>query len=64
MEQWVYNFIAINTTINDTLLTIIGNTSLILAKELSYTAPVEQLINIKTYSYVVTSLSTLNIYYT
>jgi hypothetical protein len=41
VEQWVYDFIAINTTVNNTLLTTIGNTSLILTKELSYITLIE-----------------------
>ena len=41
MEQWVHNLIATNTTVNNTLLTTTGNTSLILAEKLSYTTPIE-----------------------
>ena len=36
IEQWVYNLIATDTIIHNTLPTIIGNTGLILAEELSY----------------------------
>ena len=41
MEQWVYNFIATDTAVNDTLLTTTGNTGLILVEELSYITPIE-----------------------
>jgi hypothetical protein len=37
---------------------------LILAEELSYITPIEQLTSTKMYSYTATSLSTLYIYYT
>ena len=35
MEKWIYNFIITDTAINNTLLIIIGNISLILVEELS-----------------------------
>ena len=41
VEQWVYDFIATDTTINNTSLTITGNTGLILVEELSYITPIE-----------------------
>ena len=41
VEQWVHDLIATDTAVNDTLLTITGNTGLILVEELSYTTPVE-----------------------
>ena len=41
VEQWIYNFIATNTAINNTSPTTTGNTSLILVKELSYITPAE-----------------------
>ena len=41
MEQWVYNLIATDTAINNTLPTTIGNTGLILAEELSHITPIE-----------------------
>ena len=41
IKQWVYNFIATDTAVNNTSLIIIGNTGLILAEELSYITPIE-----------------------
>ena len=41
MEQWVHDFIVTDTAVNNTLLTITGNTGLILVEELSYITPVE-----------------------
>ena len=64
VEKWAYDFIVANTTVNNTLLTIIGNTNLILVEKLSYIALIKQLISTEMYSYAATSLSTLNIYYT
>ena len=64
VKQWVYNLIATDTAVNNTLLIIIGNTSLILAEKLSHITPVEQLISTKTHSHAATSLSILNIYCT
>jgi hypothetical protein len=36
IKQWVHNFIVTDLAINNTLLTTIGNTGLILVEELSY----------------------------
>ena len=36
IKQWVHDLIATDTAVNDTLLTITGNTGLILAEGLSY----------------------------
>jgi hypothetical protein len=41
IEQWVYDFIVTDITINNTLLTTTGNTSLILAEELSHIIPIK-----------------------
>jgi hypothetical protein len=41
IEQWVHNFIVTNLAVNNTLLTTTGNTSLILAEELSHTTLTE-----------------------
>jgi hypothetical protein len=41
IKQWVYNLIATDPAINNTLPTTIGNTGLILTEELSHTTPTE-----------------------
>jgi hypothetical protein len=41
VEQWVHNFIVTDPAINNTSLTTTGNTSLILAEELSYITPIK-----------------------
>jgi hypothetical protein len=41
IEQWVYDFIVTDTAVNNTSLTTTGNTSLILAEELSYIIPIK-----------------------
>jgi len=64
MEQWVHDFTATDTTVNNTSLTITGNTGLILAEELSHTAPAEQPTSTEMHSHTATSLFTLNIYHT
>jgi hypothetical protein len=64
VKQWVYNFIATDTAVNNTSPTTIGNTGLILAEKLSYITPIEQLTSTKIYSYAVISLFTLYIYCT
>ena len=64
MEQWVHKLTATNTAVNNTSPIITGNTGLILAEKLSYTALTEQPTSTKTHSYAATSLFTLNIYYT
>ena len=64
IEQWVYNFIVTNTTVNNILLTTIKNTGLILVEKLSYIIFVKQLTSTEIYSYTAISLSTLNIYCT
>jgi hypothetical protein len=64
VEQWVYNFIATDPIINDTSPTTIGNTSLILAEELSYIIFIKQPTSTEMYNYAATSLSTLYIYCT
>ena len=64
VEQWVYDLIATNTAVNNTLPTTTGNTGLILVEELSHTTPIKQLTSTEMYSYAVISLFTLNIYYT
>ena len=64
MEQWVHDFIATDTAVNNTSPTTTGNTGLILTEELSYTTPAEQPTSTETHSHAATSLSTLNIYCT
>lgn len=64
VEQWVYDLIATDTTVNDTSPTTTGNTDLILAEELSHTTPAEQPTSAETHSHAATSLSTSNIYCT
>jgi hypothetical protein len=64
VEQWVYNFITTDPAVNNTLPTTTGNTSLILAEELSYTIFIKQPTSTKMYSYMAISLFTLYIYYT
>ena len=64
VEQWVHDLIATDTAVNNTLLTTIGNTSLILVEELSYITPIKQPTSTKMCSYIATSLFTLNICYT
>ena len=41
MEQWVHDFIATDTAVNNTSPTTTGNTGLILAEELSHITPIE-----------------------
>ena len=63
IEKQVYDFTATDTAINNILLTITGNTSLILVEELSYIILIKLLTSTKTHSHAVISLFILNIYY-